>query len=144
MVKRTKGAKRAKGGKGAKREKISAFYNQLCEPAQLYLILSVINVVFYLYMMTGKTNDYKTGGLVLHIVFNIVWLCILQYLCRSSLGKKIAWAIVLLPFFFYLLVLILVMCFMGSVSADLINDPLFQEAIREQNEKQIEAYMNNQ
>ena len=143
MVKRTKGGKGAKGGKG-KREKISAFYNQLCEPAQLYLILSVINVVFYLYMMTGKTNDYKTGGLVLHIVFNIIWLCILQYLCRSSLGKKIAWAIVLLPFFFYLLVLILVMCFMGSVSADLINDPLFREAIREQNEKQFEAYMNNQ
>ena len=137
MAKKSRG--KTQGGDG---KKISAFYNQLCEPAQLYLILSVVGIVFYLYLMAGKDNDYKTGGLVVQIVFGIAWLCIVQYLCRSSLGKKIAWAIVLLPFFFYLLILVLVMCFVGSVGADLMNDPLFREALREQNQLQIEGYKN--
>ena len=86
---------------------------KLCKPAQVYLILSLIGVVLYVISMLDVHDKilqaepegegihrYTMGGLLLNILFTIVWVFLLNYICQFKYGKKIAWFIVLLPFFF--------------------------------------------
>ena len=92
---------------------------KLCKPAQVYLILSLIGVVLYVISMLDVhdkilqaepegegIHHYTMGGLLLNILFTIVWVFLLNYICQFKYGKKIAWFIVLLPFFFMGLMLI--------------------------------------
>ena len=51
-------------------------------------------------------HHYTLGGLVVKTIFTILWVCLLNYICQFKYGKKIAWFIVLLPFFFMGLMLI--------------------------------------
>jgi len=86
---------------------------KLCKPAQLYLVLSLISVMFYLASMFnvhdtvleaepegGGVHHYTLGGLLVKVIFTIFWVYILNYICQFKYGKKIAWFIVLLPFLF--------------------------------------------
>ena len=98
------------------------FYNNLCEPAQLYLILSDINIFLSLYIMSDTPQNYISQNILIQIIFTVIWIYILNFLCKDSLGTKIAWAIVLLPFFFYMLILVSVMCFLGAYTPELFGE----------------------
>jgi len=91
----------------------------LCKPAQVYLIISLISLTIYLVTMLSVhdqvlevepegegVHHYTLGGLVVKTIFTILWVCLLNYICQFKYGKKIAWFIVLLPFFFMGLMLI--------------------------------------
>jgi hypothetical protein len=92
---------------------------KMCKPAQVYLILSLISMTLYLISMLDvhdKVLDvepegegihyYTLSGLVIKVIFTILWIYLLNYICQFKYGKKIAWFIVLLPFFFMGLMLI--------------------------------------
>lgn len=92
---------------------------KLCKPAQVYLILSLFSLTFYLISMLNVhdqvleaepesegIHSYTLSGLVINIIFTVLWICLLNYICQFKYGKKIAWFIVLLPFFFMGLMLI--------------------------------------
>ncbi|MAL65213.1 MAG: hypothetical protein CMF94_03830 [Candidatus Marinimicrobia bacterium] len=102
---------------------------KLCKPAQVYLILSLIGFVLYVISMfdvhdkvleaepEGEgIHHYTMGGLLLNILFTIVWIFLLNYICQFKYGKKIAWFIVLLPFFFMGLMLIGLMCAVSFIA----------------------------
>ena len=102
---------------------------KLCKPAQVYLILSLIGVVLYVISMLDVhdkilqaepegegIHHYTMGGLLLNILFTIVWVFLLNYICQFKYGKKIAWFIVLLPFFFMGLMLIGLMTALSFIS----------------------------
>ena len=93
--------------------------SKLCSPAKFYLALSVISTIIYIYSMVNTHNTlldiepngegihhYTLMGLVIKVVFIILWVMILNYICQFKYGKKISWFIVLLPFFFMALALV--------------------------------------
>ena len=98
-------------------------FNKLCDPAKLYLVLSLISVFFYVMSMesansTLKESDdehegihhYTFMGLLMKIFFTLLWVYILNYLCKYKWGKRIAWFVVLLPFFIMGLIIIGMLC----------------------------------
>ena len=91
----------------------------LCKPAQFYLLLSFFSVILYLVSMIrandtlveaepegGHIHHYTLMGLIMKLVFIILWTSLLNYICKFKYGKKISWFIVLLPFFFMALAII--------------------------------------
>ena len=96
--------------------------DNLCQPALLYLFLTVISSSFYLVSMMRLNNqvkingsdvtihDYTFMGFILKLLISVFWILFLNHLCKYKMGKKIAWMIVLLPFFFMGLIFIGVMC----------------------------------
>jgi hypothetical protein len=102
---------------------------KMCKPAQVYLILSLISMTLYLISMLDvhdKVLDvepegegihyYTLSGLVIKVIFTILWIYLLNYICQFKYGKKIAWFIVLLPFFFMGLMLIGMLCAVSFIA----------------------------
>ena len=100
-----------------------SMFNKLCDPAKLYLVLSLISVFFYVMSMesansTLKESDdehegihhYTFMGLLMKIFFTLLWVYILNYLCKYKWGKRIAWFVVLLPFFIMGLIIVGMLC----------------------------------
>ena len=109
--------------------KLPDMITKLCKPAQVYLLLSLISVMFYLASMLDVNDKvleaepegegihhYTSGGLVVKIMFTILWIYLLNYICQFKYGKKIAWFIVLLPFFFMALMLIGLLCAVSFIA----------------------------
>lgn len=90
-------------------------YNSLCSPARVYLIITAIWVILTI-VMNGNVQNNVTCTLV----YSFIWILILNLLCKKS--EKLAWAIFLLPIFFHILILMAVMCFLGSATAEIIFD----------------------
>ena len=103
--------------------------HKLCKPAQVYLVLSLISLTLYLVSMMDVhqkvlevepegegIHHYTLGGLIMKIVFTLVWIYLLNYICQFKYGKKIAWFIVLLPFFFMGLMLIGMLCAVSFIA----------------------------
>ena len=101
----------------------------LCKPAQVYLILSLISLTLYVISMLNVhdkilevepegegIHHYTLSGLVIKMIFTILWIYLLNYICQFKYGKKIAWFIVLLPFFFMGLMLIGLMCAVSFIA----------------------------
>ena len=102
---------------------------KLCKPAQVYLILSLISLTLYVISMLNVHDQvlevepegegihhYTLSGLVVKMIFTILWIYLLNYICQFKYGKKIAWFIVLLPFFFMGLMLIGLMCAVSFIA----------------------------
>jgi len=90
-------------------------YNSLCPPARVYLIITTVWVLLTLFM-NGNVQENITCTLA----YSFIWILILNLLCKKS--EKLAWAIFLLPIFFHILILMAVMCFLGSATAEIIFD----------------------
>lgn len=97
--------------------------NNLCQPALLYLLLTSVGLVIYFVMMMrinsglgsmngsyGSIHHYTMMGFIFKLLLTAFWVYLLNYLCKYKLGKKIAWVIVLLPFFILGLVVVGIMC----------------------------------
>lgn len=98
--------------------------SELCTPAQVYLVLSVIGQLFYLGTMIhtnnavveaepegGHIHHYTFLGLIVNIIFAILWVALLNYICQFKYGNKISWFLVLFPIIF------MVILFVGLISA---------------------------
>ena len=122
--------------------KIPAMIMKLCKPAQVYLVLSLISVIIYLISMIDVhnkvldaepegegINNYTAGGLVINILFTILWIYLLNYICQFKYGKKIAWFIVLLPFFFMGLMLIGLLCAVSFIALQTSKNKVLQKKI---------------
>ena len=109
--------------------KLPSVINNLCMPAKVYLVLSIMSFILYMISMYNVhdtiieadpdgdgVEQYTQHGLIMNIIFTIVWIVILNYICKFKYGKKIAWFIVLLPFFFMGLMLIGVMCALSFIA----------------------------
>lgn len=97
--------------------------SKLCDPAKLYLLLAFISILFYVASMSMANNTlqesdpeqegihhYTFMGLVMKVIFTFLWVYILNYLCGFKFGKKLAWIIVLLPFFIMGLIIVSILC----------------------------------
>ena len=128
---------------------------KLCKPAQVYLILSLISLTLYVISMLNVHNQvlevepegegihhYTFSGLIVKIIFTILYIYLLNYICQFKYGKKIAWFIVLLPFFFMGLMFIGLMCAISFIALQSMKNKELQKKINNQNEnEQIKPVM---
>ena len=128
---------------------------KLCKPAQVYLILSLISLTLYVISMLNVHDQvlevepegegihhYTFSGLIVKIIFTILYIYLLNYICQFKYGKKIAWFIVLLPFFFMGLMLIGLMCAVSFIALQSTKNKELKKKINNQNENgQIKPVM---
>jgi H+/Cl- antiporter ClcA len=89
--------------------------NQLCTPAYIYFIISVIGIVFAAIQNMGNRNKYTLGMFscnvpsclavfIVKIVYVLFWTWVLNLICRNG-HTGIAWFLLLLPFIMLFLLL---------------------------------------
>jgi hypothetical protein len=66
-------------------------YNKLCFPAKIYLIISLINIVFEV------ITKVSVFSLLFNILFVGLWAWLLNTLCLKGF-EVVSWILVLLPF----------------------------------------------
>uniref|UniRef100_A0A6C0HA03 Transmembrane protein n=1 Tax=viral metagenome TaxID=1070528 RepID=A0A6C0HA03_9ZZZZ len=91
---------------------------ELCTPAFIYFLLSVIGIlVTVISNLGGRSNMYTLGnfccpvphkGLVfiVKIIYILFWTWILNLMCKDG-HREIAWFLVLLPFILYFWLLVI-------------------------------------
>jgi hypothetical protein len=95
----------------------------LCTPAYVYLVISIIALVIMGLQNTGNVNTYCLGSyscdvtsvtliFLVKFAYVLLWTWILNLICRAG-APGIAWFLVLLPF---ILLFILIGLFMIPVS----------------------------
>jgi hypothetical protein len=93
--------------------------SELCTPAQVYLILSIFAQLAYLSSMIytnnavveaepegGHIHHYTFLGLIVNIIFAVLWVALLNYICQFKYGNKISWFLVLFPIIFFVILII--------------------------------------
>ena len=81
---------------------------QLCTPAYIYFLLSVIGIIMAIIQNVGNNRIYSLGAMsvpvpntilvfIVKIVAILFWTWILNMMCKDG-HKEIAWFLVLLPF----------------------------------------------
>ena len=112
----------------AKTFKIPKHLGGLCTPSKIYSLLALLSCTIYVVMMmeadsTMKLYDtslsvhgYTVLGLVCKIAFSIFWVLLLNYICKSfKHGSAISWVILLLPFFFFMFAMALMLFAVAQV-----------------------------
>ena len=74
-------------------------FQSLCTPAKIYLVISIIAVVFALF------NNANFGAIAMKLVFALLWTYILSWLCKKGY-KNLSWFLVLFPYVIILLALL--------------------------------------
>ena len=71
--------------------KVGKTFKELCTPAMLYFVISVIAILVSLF------SGVKLIALAVKAVFVIIWTILLNMLCKNGY-KAISWFLVLLPY----------------------------------------------
>jgi hypothetical protein len=80
----------------------------LCKPAYVYLVISVIATVILMLQNGGNKNKYCVGSFecsvpstalvfIMKILYIAFWTFVLNFICGAGY-KQVAWFLVLLPF----------------------------------------------
>ena len=82
-------------------------FEKLCDPAKLYLLLSLSSVIVYLihFVKQGKKPSVQELGMQVIIMF--IYTFILNKVCTFKYGVKISWFLVALPIVFMIIGLII-------------------------------------
>ena len=91
----------------------------LCPPAQLYFVVSIIAVFIMFLQNFNGVNVYCLGSyscdvtsvgaiFILKLVYIFFWTWILNLICRAG-AEGIAWFLVLVPFILFFILLVLMM-----------------------------------
>ena len=66
-------------------------FTKLCNPAKLYLVVSVLGLVY------GLFQRFSIVTLGTNFIFVILWTMVLNYICSVGM-KMVSWILVLLPY----------------------------------------------
>jgi hypothetical protein len=80
----------------------------LCTPAYVYLVISLISIIIMALQNTGNSNIFCLGSyscsvsstaliFVIKLVYVLFWTWILNLMCRAG-AETLSWIFVLLPF----------------------------------------------
>ena len=85
--------------------------NELCSPAYIYFIISVISMVIIFIQNIGNSRRYCVGSFACHVPSTIlVFIVKALYMCKDG-HKSIAWALVLFPFIVFFIIILLASSF---------------------------------
>jgi|AACY02.8.fsa_nt_gi hypothetical protein len=114
---------------------IPRIIRDLCQPAYVYFVISLVSFLLYLYIITiyspeVSIDDYTRMGLLTNLIITIFWIYLLNQLCKiPKTGKKLAWFFVLLPFLVYAFTVIGYTC----------THPIIKEEESKQNNSRIQV-----
>ena len=77
---------------------------KLCPPAIVYLVLSVIALIF--------NFTYSIKSALIHIVFIGLWTVVLNYICKKGF-VWVSWMLVIIPYVFMALVTLIAVEFIA-------------------------------
>ena len=95
--------------------------SQLCTPAYVYFIISVLGIAISALQNMGNRNRYDLGMFscrvpsciavfILKVLYILFWTWILNLMCKDG-HKEIAWFLVLLPFIMLFVIMGMVMMY---------------------------------
>jgi len=87
----------------------------LCTPAYIYLVISVITILVIAVQNLGNNNSYCLGSIacstnnkvtifIMKVIYIVFWTWLLNIICKSGF-ENVSWVLVLLP---YVLMFILI------------------------------------
>ena len=88
--------------------KFPSTLKELCTPAALYFIISIIGLVIVLFQNLGNTNSYNVGNFscrvpntflvfIVKFIYIIFWTYVLNLICKDG-HTGVSWLLVLLTF----------------------------------------------
>lgn len=95
--------------------------SQLCSPAYVYFIISVLAIVIAAVQNMGNNKKYTLGSFscnvpsclavfIVKVIYILFWTWILNLICKDG-HKGIAWLLVLLPFILLFVIIALAMMY---------------------------------
>ena len=92
---------------------------ELCSPAALYFILSMLSLVMILLQNLGNSNSYHVGNFscrvpsttiffIVKLIYILFWTWILNLICKDG-HSGISWLLVLLPFILFFVLIGMIM-----------------------------------
>ena len=109
--------------------------NKLCYPAYVYLVISVISIVFIYLQNINNGSVYCIGNLecetpnkimvfIIKAVYIVFWTWVLQLICKSG-WTSVSWILVMIPFFsMFLMIMIFMMTSSGNVPILIYSSPI--------------------
>jgi hypothetical protein len=92
---------------------------ELCSPAALYFIISMLALVIVLFQNLGNSNSYTVGSFscrvpstilifIIKLIYILFWTWILNLICKDG-HTAISWILVLLPWIMLLVLISMIM-----------------------------------
>ena len=92
---------------------------ELCTPASLYFVISMIGLFIVLMQNLGNSNSYHVGSFscrvpstiavfVIKLIYVLFWTYVLNLICKDG-HSGISWLLVLLPFILFFVIIGLLM-----------------------------------
>jgi len=92
---------------------------ELCSPAALYFIISILSLVMILLQNLGNSNSYHVGNFscrvpsttiffIVKLIYILFWTWILNLICKDG-HSGISWLLVLLPFILFFVLIGMIM-----------------------------------
>ena len=91
-------------------------FKKLCEPAKIYLVVTVIFIVLSVF------NGISALTLLVKAAFALIWTLVLNWLCSKGFSG-LAWIIVLMPFIFFFLAMFMTMDMVGKEGFQTSDNP---------------------
>ena len=93
--------------------------NQLCYPAKIYFIISMIALIIIFLQNLGHNNSYHLGSFscrvpntflvfIVKLIYILFWTWILNLICKDG-HSGISWLLILLPFILLFVIIGLLM-----------------------------------
>jgi hypothetical protein len=89
----------------------------ICNPALVYLIMSIISIFGYIYMDYASIENYPPSYIVMMSVFTLLWTWLLNYLCSSGY-ETVSWILVLLPIVLMVIIILVAIFALSKVIKD--------------------------
>lgn len=91
----------------------------LCMPAMIYFIISMVVLIVVLFQNLGNTNTYNVGSFscnvpstglcfILKFIYILFWTYVLNLICKDG-HKGLSWLLLLLPFIFLFVIIGIIM-----------------------------------
>ena len=92
---------------------------ELCTPALVYFVLSVVSMTVVLLQNIGNKNSYSLGSFtcrvpstalifIIKLIYVLFWTWILNLICKDG-NTAISWILILIPFILLFIILGLIM-----------------------------------
>ena len=92
---------------------------ELCTPAALYFIISMLSLIIVLFQNLGNTNSYHIGNFscrvpntifvfIIQFIYIVFWTYILNLICKDG-HVGVSWLLVLLPWILLFVIMGLLM-----------------------------------
>jgi len=92
---------------------------ELCKPALVYFIISIVAVIFVLFQNLGDNNSYNVGTFscrvpntaaifIIKLIYILFWTYVLNLICKDG-HSGLSWLLILFPFILLFVIIGIIM-----------------------------------